>query len=91
MRTTTWTLAAALSLSMAAMAAPALAQQPSWSQQGDYYAPQRTDVQQATPRQLNKFREGDYYAPGSTVVQHATPQERKEFREGDYYAPSSGK
>lgn len=85
-QTTMWTLAAALSLSMAA---PALAQQPNWSQQGDYYAPERTVVQQATPQQLNKFREGDYYAPGNTVVQHATPQQLNKFRDGDYYAPSS--
>jgi hypothetical protein len=38
MRNTTWMLATALSLSMAA---PALAQRPTWSQQGDYYAPPR--------------------------------------------------
>ena len=87
MRTTTWMLTAALSLSMAA---PALAQQPNWAQQGDYYAPERTIVQQATPQQSAKFREGDYYAAGSTVVQHATPHQLKKFREGDYYVPSSG-
>lgn len=82
-----WTLAAVLLLPVVA---PALAQQPDWSQRGDYYAPERTIVQRATPRELNKFRDGDYYAPTNTIVQQATPHQFKKFREGDYYAPGSG-
>jgi len=31
--------------------------------QGDYYAPSKTVVQQATPQQRAAFREGDFYAP----------------------------
>jgi hypothetical protein len=54
-------LIAALALSIPA---PVLAQSPNWSQQGDYYAPGNTIVQQPTPRQLYLYRHGDYYAPG---------------------------
>jgi hypothetical protein len=80
-------LAAVFALSMAA---PALAQQADWSQQGDYYAPSKTIVQQATPRELNEARQGDFYAPSNMVVQEATPQQLRKFREGDFYAPTAG-
>jgi hypothetical protein len=31
--------------------------------QGDYYAPSKTIVQQASPQEQNAFREGDFYGP----------------------------
>jgi hypothetical protein len=66
----------------------AFAQQADWSQQGDYYAPSRTIVQQATPQELNQLREGDYYASGKTTVQPPTRSELNQIDEGDYYAPT---
>lgn len=44
-------------------AAPAMAEQPDWSQKGDYYAPSTTVVQQPTAAELKQEKEGDYYAP----------------------------
>jgi hypothetical protein len=70
--------------------APALAQQPDWSQKGDNYAPTTTIVQQPTAAQTKRAEEGDYYAPGKTVVQQPTAAELKQEREGDYYAPKKG-
>jgi hypothetical protein len=80
-------LAAIVALSMST---PVLAEQPDWSQPGDYYAPGQTTVQPATPRQLRHFQEGDYYAPGKTTVEQPSPQELNQFRDGDYYAPEKG-
>jgi hypothetical protein len=71
----------------ASISTAAFAQQPNWSQQGDYYAPGKTIVQQATPQELNQLREGDYYAFGKTTVQAPTRSEFGQFGEGDYYAP----
>jgi len=73
----------------AALSAPALAQQPNWSQPGDYYAPGGTIVQQPTAAQLSQFKQGDFYAPVKTVVQQPSAQELNEFREGDYYTPTA--
>jgi len=71
------------------ISAPAMAQAPNWSQGGDYYAPNRTIVQQPTPQELNEFRGGDYYdyAPGRRLVRRPTARELNEIRRGDYYAP----
>jgi hypothetical protein len=80
-------VAAVVALSFSA---PALAQQADWSQQGDFYAPTGTTVQQPTAQELNQARQGDFYAPSKTVVQKATPQELKTFREGDFYSPMAG-
>jgi hypothetical protein len=77
-------LIAALALSAST---PALAQQPEWSQPGDYYSPSYTYQQQPTPRQQYFFQQGDYYAPGPTVQQQPTPRQQYLFRHGDYYAP----
>ena len=66
----------------------AFAQQADWSQQGDYYAPSKTIVQQATPQELNQLREGNYYASGKTTVQPPTRSELNQIDEGDYYAPA---
>jgi hypothetical protein len=60
MVTTKLALGAVLALSMTA---PVLAQQPNWSQQGDYYAPSKTIVQQPTAQELRQAEQGDYYAP----------------------------
>jgi hypothetical protein len=76
----------ALPLSVSAMA-----QQPDWSQQGDYYAPGNSAVQQLTPKEQDLVKEGDYYAPSKTTVQHPNPEELKQDREGDYYAPLKSK
>jgi hypothetical protein len=51
--TTKLTLAVMLALSASA---PVFAAD--WSQQGDYYAPSKTIVQQATPEGLRQFRRG---------------------------------
>jgi hypothetical protein len=80
-------VAAVLALSFSA---PALAQQADWSQQGDFYAPTGTIVQQPTAQELKQAREGDFYAPSKTVVQKATPQELNQAREGDFYSPMAG-
>jgi hypothetical protein len=69
------------------ISAPAMAQAPHWSQRGDYYAPNRTIMQQSTPQELNEFRGGDYYAPGRSPVQQPSARELNEARHGDYYAP----
>jgi hypothetical protein len=66
---------------------PAQAQAVSQPQEGDYYAPSNTVVQQPTPQQLNEAKDGDYYAPSNTVVQQPTSQELNRARQGDYYAP----
>jgi len=71
------------------MSAPVFAQQPNWSQQGDYYAPSKTIVQHATPQELNEFRGGDYYTPNNTVVEPATPRALNTFRDGDFYEPTA--
>jgi hypothetical protein len=72
------------------IAAPALAQQPDWSQKGDHYAPSTTVVQQPTAAELKQEKEGDYYAPGKRIVQQPTAKELKQEKEGDYYAPTKG-
>lgn len=69
------------------MSAPVMAQAPNWSQEGDYYAPNGTIVQQPTPQESKQFQEGDYYAPGKTTAQRATPRQEYLIRHGDYYAP----
>jgi hypothetical protein len=70
---------------------PAFAQAPNWSQQGDYYQPRNTIVQQPTAHQLKRFKEGDYYASGRSTVLQPTPEILNEDREGDYYAPMNGR
>ncbi|HEX3502122.1 MAG TPA: hypothetical protein VHU22_01880 [Xanthobacteraceae bacterium] len=59
---TKFALGAVLALSMSATA---FAQQANWSQQGDYYAPSKTVVQQPTAQELRQAEQGDYYAPRS--------------------------
>jgi hypothetical protein len=81
------TIFAAVGMLALSMSAPVWAQQPDWSQGGDYYPPSGTTVQQATPQELRQFREGDYYAPGKTTVLHPTPQEQNAFREGGALRP----
>jgi hypothetical protein len=76
------TVALALSAS-----SPALAQQPDWSQPGDYYAPENATVPQLTRRQRYLFQHGDYYAADRTIMQRPTPRQLYLFRHGDYYAP----
>jgi hypothetical protein len=83
------TIFAAMGFLALSMSAPVWAQQAYWSQEGDYYPPSRTTVQQATPQELHQFQEGDYYAPGKTTVLQSTPQELNQFRGGDYYAPTA--
>jgi hypothetical protein len=85
--TTKLTLAAVLTLWVSA---PAQAQQSGQIQEGDYYTPGKTIVQQPTPRELSQDREGDYYPPNKTIVQQPSPQELNQVREGDYYAPTKG-
>jgi hypothetical protein len=70
-----------------AMSVPALAQQPNWSQSGDYYRPGNTAVQQPTPHQRYVFRHGDYYTRRGTMVQRPTPRQLYLYEHGDYYAP----
>lgn len=79
----------ALAATLAAVSAPALAQQPNWSQPGDYYAPGSAIVQQPTAAQLSQFQQGDFYTSGKTAVRQPSAQELNEFREGDYYAPTA--
>ena len=82
-------ISASYLIAILTLAAPtaALAQAPNWSQQGDYYAPSGTIVQQASPQELRQFREGDYYARGNTTVEQPTARQLRRFRQGDYYAP----
>jgi hypothetical protein len=82
------TIFAAMGFLVLSMSGPGWAEQSDWSQQGDYYPPNTTTVQRATPQELHQFQGGDYYAPGKTTVLHPTPQELNQFREGDYYAPT---
>jgi hypothetical protein len=81
------TLFAAVGILALSMSGPSWAEQPDWSQQGDYYPPSTTAVQRATPQE--QFQGGDYYAPGKTTVLQPTPQELNQFRDGDYYAPTA--
>lgn len=67
---------------------PVQAQTVSQAQEGDYYAPGNTVVQQPTPQELNQAKDGDYYTPSNTTVQQPTPQELYRARQGDYYAPN---
>jgi len=84
---TKFSLASVLAL---LITAPATAQQPDWSQRGDYYAPGKTIVQQPTPGELKQEEEGDYYAPGKTIVERPTPGELNQEKGGDFYAPTKG-
>jgi hypothetical protein len=73
--------ALALSLSTQSMA-----QQPNWSQPGDYYPPSKGVAQQFYDQAQSQFRNGDYYAPGKSHVQRPTSAQLKRFQQGDYYA-----
>lgn len=42
---------------------PPTAQELKEFREGDYYAPSKTVVPQATPQERNAFRQGDFYAP----------------------------
>jgi hypothetical protein len=84
------TILAALVLLLLTLSAPAMAQQPNWSQPGDYYAPENTAVP-PSPREQSEIKEGDYYAPSKTIVQQPTAGRLKQDREGDYYAPVNSK
>jgi hypothetical protein len=84
MKITTKSLITIFALSIPA---PALAQPADLSQDGDYYAPGRTIVEQPTPQETKQFQEGDYYAPDKTTVRRSTPREKNLIRQGDYYAP----
>jgi hypothetical protein len=70
--------------------APVFAQSTDLIKQGDYYAPNQSVVEHATPQELNELKHGDYYAPSQTVVQQPTGQELNQAREGDFYAPAAG-
>jgi hypothetical protein len=70
--------------------APVFAQSTDLIKQGDYYAPNQSVVEHATPQELNELKHGDYYAPSQTVVQQRTGQELNQTREGDFYAPAAG-
>ena len=74
-------------LAFLALPAPAVAQQPNWSQPGDYYAPDSTAVQPLTPHEQDLVKDGDYYASSKIIVQQPPPEQLKQDREGDYYAP----
>jgi len=71
------------------IAGPAVAQQPNWSQAGDYYAPSKTTVQQPTAAQTRQAEQGDYYAPVPTIVQQPTARELQHAEQGDFYAPTN--
>jgi hypothetical protein len=81
---------AALAFLALPLSAPAVAQQPNWSQPG-VYAPDNTAAQPLTPQEQNLLKDGDYYAPSKTIVQQPTSEQLKEDREGDYYAPLKSK
>jgi hypothetical protein len=74
-------LASALAL---LIASPAQAQSP---KQGDYYAPNQSAPQQASPGQGQQ--QGDYYKPNTTVPQQPTPGEQQQNKQGDYYKPGN--
>ena len=80
----------AVALFALSLTGPALAQQPHWSQPGDYYKPGNNVVQQSTPQELNQPKQGDYYAPAKTIVEQPTAEQLTQDREGDYYAPVKG-
>ena len=44
--------------------APVFAQSTDLIKQGDYYAPNKTVVQQPTAQELNEARQGDFYGAG---------------------------
>lgn len=71
-------------------AVPAQAQSLSQVQEGDYYAPSHTVVQQSTAQELNQAKEGDFYAPSTTTVQEPTARELNKAEEGDFYWPMKG-
>jgi hypothetical protein len=71
-------------------AVPAQAQSLSQVQEGDYYAPSHTVVQQPTAAELNQAEEGDFYAPSKTIVQEPTARELNRAEQGDFYRPMKG-
>lgn len=68
------------------VAAPVAAQTP--AHEGDYYAPDKTIVQQPNAAQLQQDKQGDYYAPSKTIVQDPSAAQLQQDKQGDYYAPS---
>ena len=86
------TIFAAVAFATLALSAavPAQAQSLSQVQEGDYYAPSRTVVQQPTGQELKQAEEGDFYAPGTTVVQEPTARELHKAEQGDFYWPMKG-
>lgn len=83
-------LAALLPLEAVALSigTPVQAQSLSQAQEGDYYAPKSTMVQQSTSQERKEVKEGDYYNPRTTVVQEPTAQQLQRTQHGDYYAPN---
>jgi hypothetical protein len=86
------TIFAAVALATLALSAavPAQAQSLSQVQEGDYYAPSHTVVQQPTAAELNQAKEGDFYAPSTTIVQEPTARELNRAEQGDFYASMKG-
>jgi|HubBroStandDraft_2_1064218.scaffolds.fasta_scaffold1507243_1 hypothetical protein len=82
------TLGVTLQIATLSVAIPTQAQTASSAQEGDYYAPGATAVQQPTQAEVNEAKEGDYYAPNMTIVQQPTSQQLNRLRQGDYYAPT---
>jgi len=72
------------------IATPAIAQQPAWSQRGDYYSQDKTAGPQVAPGNRQELKEGDYYASDKTIVRQPTAAELRQERHGDYYAPAKG-
>jgi hypothetical protein len=86
------TIFAAVAFATLALSAavPAQAQSLSQVQEGDYYAPSHTVVQQPTAQELNEAKEGDFYAPSNTIVQQPTARELHRAEQGDFYWPMQG-
>ncbi|HEY2528819.1 MAG TPA: hypothetical protein VGJ20_12870 [Xanthobacteraceae bacterium] len=71
-------------------AVPAQARSLSQVQEGDYYAPSHTIVQQPTTQELNEAKEGDFYPPSETIVQQPSARELNRAEHGDFYWPMKG-
>jgi hypothetical protein len=83
-------VAAAFATLALSAAVPAQAQSLSQVQEGDYYAPSHTVVQQPTAQELNQAKEGDFYAPSETIVQQPSARELNRAEQGDFYSPMKG-
>jgi hypothetical protein len=57
---------------------PVLAQNP---QDGNYYTPNPTEAQRASPAERRLLREGDFYPPGQSTPQQVSAEEQQRIQQ----------